>query len=217
MNDNYRTFDTLDQITPDDVAWLKSGSHVKGRYVENPFAIFYTTKRGVSKGIRCHIMHDGSIKWRTWTHRNASDGLTTEESRIFDPETYNKRMERKASRDIAKAQARHNCNPLKVGDIFSGSYGYDATLWQFYEVVKVSKSGQTVTVRELAHETDSGYGYCDWKCRPIKGRYCGGEERHKVQVTTWGKEPEPYIKIESFLYAYLDNNPTEWKHADNYH
>lgn len=212
-----RQFDTIDQIKPRDVDWLKAGSTIIGRYVNNKRTILYATKRGITKGITCYICSDGTTKWRTWTSRNTSDGLTTEEARIFDPETYQRRMQRKTSRDFAKAQAKNACAPVKVGDIFSGSYGYDATLWKYYEVVSVSKSGKTVNVRELAHETAEGYGQLDWKCRPKKGCYRGDTERHKVQVSTYGNEPVPYIKIESFLWAYLDKNPTEWDSADNYH
>lgn len=39
--------------------------------------------------------------------------------------------------------------PLKAGDIFCWSWGYDQTNIDFFEVISVSASGKTVKVREL--------------------------------------------------------------------
>lgn len=214
---NTMIFDSLHDVTSEAVEWLKCGSEHRGGYVTNPRSIIYKTSRGVSKSMSCYIMRDGSVKWRAFTARgNQSEGLTDEEARYFAPEVYARRIERKNERKSARKQAEQGA-PVKVGDIFAGSFGYDATLWEFFEVVKVSKSGKTVTVRELGHETAAGYGFNSWKCRPVRGAYRGDEQRHAVQWSTFGGEATPYIKIASYEWAYLETNPDRWYDADNYH
>lgn len=221
MNENTRIFNTLDEIAADDVAWLKDGSTNNGRYINNNRAIIYTTKRGVTKSITCFVYSNGDIKWRSFTTRNSSDGLTNEEARVFAPQVFARRkarndeMERRAADKLASAMK--TARPVSVGDVFAGSFGYDATLWCFYEVVSVSKSGKSVTVRELRHETASGYGYNDWKCRPALGCYKGAQEKHVVKWSTYSNEATPYFTVMSYMSAYRLADPTAWHDADNYH
>lgn len=217
LNDTTLKVDRLDEITPDDVAWLKSGSHIKGRYIENPNSVIYTTSRGVSKQAKCFVCSNGNVKWHTFSNRQRYDSLSDEEAKWLDPDTYARRMGRKEKWRDEREKAKQEIPPVKVGDIFAGSFGYDATLWDFFEVVDVSSTGKTVTVRELKHETQSGYGYNDWKCRPVPSSYVGKPIKKKVQVTMYGGETVPYLKISSYEYAYLCADPTEWHDADNYH
>lgn len=213
MNENTKAFPSLSDVPREAVDWLMAGSERKGSYVFNPRMIIYRTKRGVSKSISCYVNEDGSVKWRSMTSRgNVSDGLTTEEAAIFSPDLYKRRMERKRA-----AKAPITGDHVRVGDIFAGSYGYDATLWCFYEVVAVSKSGKSVTVRELSHQTANGYGFNDWRCRPIPGSYCGDPERHTVLYTKRGDDAEAYIKINSYMWAHIERDPTKWHDADNYY
>jgi hypothetical protein len=57
---------------------------------------------------------------------------------------------------------------IKVGDIFSRSWGYDQTNVNYYQVVKVSPSGKTLTFREI------GKAYVDdnqTSCVPVKDAF----------------------------------------------
>lgn len=212
-------FDTINDVTPAAVEWLHSGSSVVGHRVRNDRSIYYTTKRGISKGVRCFDMPDGTTKWSTWSMRNSYDYLTQEEKRVFDPVAAKKHDDRisadkeKEREQLAKVK---DTQGFKVGDILAGSYGYDATLYEFHQVVKVSDTGKTIWTRELRHETKPGYGYNDWKCRPVPNSFCGDAEKHKVLWATWNKEPTPYIKLTSYMSA--DKvDPEDWHDADNYH
>ena len=220
VEEKARFFDSLQDVTTESVEWLKAGSTAKGYAVNNDRAIYYKTRRGVSKGCRCFVMPNGSIQWRTWSlSGNVNDGLTTEEARVFSPDLAAKRDKRREEYKQEKQAAAKAGRAVKVGDVFGGSYGYDATLYEFYEVLRVSESGRTVWVRELAHETAPGYGYNDWKCRPVPGSYARGSEveKHLVQYDTWSKDARPYFKIASFLHVYLLDDVTEWHDADDYH
>lgn len=224
MNDNVITCESLSDVTPDMVNWLKAGSERKGAYITNNRVIIYRTKRGVCKSITCYVMSDGSCKWRSFTGRgNSHDGLTNEEAQYFAPDVYARRMERSAkyADDAANRLANAERIPVKVGDVFAGCYGYDATLWEFYEVISVSSTGKTVTVRELAHETESGYGYNDWRCRPAVGCYARGSkpEKHVIKwsVDSRNNTAEPYFTVTSFMSATRLHDVTAWHDADNYH
>jgi hypothetical protein len=56
---------------------------------------------------------------------------------------------------------------IKVGDIFSSSWGYDQTNVNFYEVVSVT--ARTVKVREIGAEYSDDGGFR--RLRPAKGRF----------------------------------------------
>ena len=220
VEEKARFFDSLQDVTAQDVAWLKGGSAAKGYTVNNERAIYYKTRRGVSKGCRCYVMPSGAVQWRTWSlSGNVSDGLTTEEARVLSPDIAAKRDERRADREKSKREAVRAGRAVKVGDVFGDCYGYDATLWEFYEVLRVSESGRTVWVRELAHETKPGYSFNDWKCRPVPGSYARGSktQKHLLQFTTWDKEPRPYFKIDSCIQPELIEDVTAWHDADDYH
>ena len=216
--DNHAFFDRLEDIGPDAVEWLKAGSEQRGRYIHNDRAIFYSTKNGTRKGI---VYHKGARHpWRTWTARGTRDRLTNEEARIFAPEIAwaREELKRDHAARIADKRERLGTVPVKVGDVFGGSYGYDATIWHFYEVVKVSESGKTIWTREVAQEGEYD-GPCSWLCRPVPGRYMKEAEKHAVKWETWRNDgpARPYFKANEVMNAYLLDDVEKWRHGDNYH
>lgn len=58
---------------------------------------------------------------------------------------------------------------VKIGDVFVGSYGYDATFYEAYVVVGFTPSGKSLKVKKLfktnASDEISGYGPCAWGIR----------------------------------------------------
>lgn len=63
---------------------------------------------------------------------------------------------------------------IHVGDVFISEWGYSMTLVDFYQVVKVSKTGKSVTVREIGRKVVGGkggaYGY---RVAPVKDAFTG--------------------------------------------
>ena len=216
MATEYRNFDSIEQITAEDIAWLKAGSYVSRGYIYNPRSVNYRTKRGVAKNMTCYVNSVGRVKWRSYTlNGTPKDGLTKEEMRYFEPEKYAEKQEQARERKmLAKAKAEKNAadNPVKVGDIFKGSYGYEACIYDYFEVVAVSKTGKSVTVRELAQERNST-GWCDWESRAISGRYVGKPMRKNLNFD--GNTPN--FKVSSYEWAYRTDNPEEWDSGYNYH
>lgn len=68
---------------------------------------------------------------------------------------------------------RINIHGVKVGDLFYDCFGYDATLYDFYQVVAL-KGKQTVVLRKVAKEGKQT-GFCSWESKPIKGKFASEE------------------------------------------
>ena len=68
---------------------------------------------------------------------------------------------------------------IRVGDIFVASWGYSMSLNDFYEVVELSKTGKTCTIRPIKSRVVSGHGLYDFEgcyVLPVTegaDRYCG--------------------------------------------
>lgn len=99
----------------------------------------------------------------------------------------------------AKSKADHS---LKVGDILDGSWGYDQTNVDFYQVVEV-KSPKTVVIREIASQTVEWNDHA-WsgQCMPVKDKFTGdpmvkrpsGDNHIKMTsylwISPWDGEPK---------------------------
>lgn len=94
-------------------------------------------------------------------------------------------------------------NRIVEGDVLASQWGYGMTIVCFYEVLKVSASGKTVTVRELRKRLgpeDPKTG--DERAWPVTD----GEDRFrnpdmlKRRVKCYGGEP--FIAINDYEHAY---------------
>lgn len=172
------------------------------------------TNRGCRRLIACWLMPDGHYDWRVWQSRNgwAAANMTAEIQKVVEPERYAKRVAKKTARKTARNTVS---GTVKIGSIFASSFGYDATLWHFYEVVSVSPSGKTVRVMPLKQETAAGNcGPMSWRCRPVPHAFCGSSSQKRVDYNG-----TPSITMSSYEYAYLMNDSQigKWHDADNYH
>lgn len=90
---------------------------------------------------------------------------------------------------------------LKAGDVLDASWGYDQTNVDFYQVIEVSASGQSVTIRPIAARSVED-GWQQGVCWPLANEFTGGPETHRVlpgdsvKVRDWGVyaskwEPRP--------------------------
>jgi hypothetical protein len=94
------------------------------------------------------------------------------------------KQSRASAAKTAKANARKQPNPFKVGDILHYSYGYDATINQFAEVMSVS--GQSVAIRRIRAE-QVGEGWATGcKVKPVPGSAYGEEETTKLAYSAYG-------------------------------
>lgn len=102
---------------------------------------------------------------------------------------------------------RINATGMEVheGDIFVCSWGYSMVLVDFYQVTKVSKTGKTINVRQLATKVIDGAisspqgGYV----APIKDRFVGGELKNKRVKGDYSVNHRPMFTVNSFSTAHL--------------
>lgn len=75
--------------------------------------------------------------------------------------------------------------PVKVGDIFYNSWGYDQTNIDWYQVTKVSPTGKTCKIRPIAGKLKET-GFMSGQTVPHKGKFTGKEIQKKIRIS--GKE-----------------------------
>lgn len=90
-----------------------------------------------------------------------------------------------------RRQSQNVAHTFAVGDILSGSWGYEQTNVEFYQVVEVP-SANYVMIRELAHVSSGETGYMTGTCMPDPGNYVGEAIRRKVNQGS--------VKINSSVY-----------------
>lgn len=207
----------LTDVTPELINELKASAYSKAGYRGNTKVLDVLTSRGVSKYVTClpSSTTPGEFIWEANAGRGWSAANVTKEMlRIFAPEKAKKIDERNQASRKARAMPDGS---VKVGSIFAGSFGYDATLWDFFEVVSISATGKTCKVRTLKHETRScaGGGYMDWECRPVPHHFSGALETKRIDYSC----SQPCISVSSYESAYLvePDKVGKWYHADNYH
>lgn len=76
-------------------------------------------------------------------------------------------QEKKEERRILKAKTINDqLSNLKIGDLFSNSWGYDQTNVDFYQVTEIK--GKTFTIREIGNETVPGSGIANGMAARVK-------------------------------------------------
>ncbi|MBQ2285564.1 MAG: hypothetical protein II244_07865 [Clostridia bacterium] len=107
----------------------------------------------------------------------------------YELNNINDRIDKKAAeRDLKKNYK----TSLKVGDIMHGSWGYDMTINEFYQVVEIKN--KTITLREVGVERKAaGYYYED--VRPEANCFIGEPIKRILQVRFYDGKPYEYIKL----------------------
>lgn len=122
------------------------------------------------------IAFQGKSNKPLWHYRFTSEERRTEQVRATT-ETRREVLARKAADKAAKAAFKHD---LKVGDIFTSSWGYDQTNVDFYEVTEVP-SGKSVKLRPVGKTSVNESGRYDYVV-PVPGSYCGDEFAKRVDT-----------------------------------
>lgn len=75
--------------------------------------------------------------------------------------------------------------PVKVGDIFTYSWGYDQTNVDYYEVVGVTPSGKSVRVRQIAERETYDAHMMTGTSVPVPGKYIGPPLTKRLVLETY--------------------------------
>ena len=90
-----------------------------------------------------------------------------------------------------RAAERAKPHDLKVGDILTGSWGYDQTNIDWVEVIEVP-GPRTVIIREIGCEVERNDGYGSDLVTPAKGSYTSEAKRKvvnngSIKLSSWGR------------------------------
>lgn len=107
----------------------------------------------------------------------------------YELKNINDRIERK---ETEKELKKNYKTSLKVGDIMHGSWGYDMTINEFYQITEIRN--RTVILREVGMERKAaGYYYED--VRPCTNCFVGEPIKRILQVQFYNGKPYEYIKL----------------------
>lgn len=102
-----------------------------------------------------------------------------------------RKAERKAERD-ADLSAMRAC--VKVGSIFVSSWGYDQTNVNAYQVIAISQSKATVTIRPITTVGVEGTdGFMSQKVKPCPGVWADNYAPLKKRITPHGIKIDRHI------------------------
>ena len=83
---------------------------------------------------------------------------------------------------------------IRPGEIWGSRWGSTMTLWSFYEVLSVSKSGKSIRVRELETKTEGAEDRGgNIRVVPIPRQYRGAPMTRRLRVAEWQPEPELFF------------------------
>jgi hypothetical protein len=114
----------------------------------------------------------------------------------------------RAAKRAAEEARMAEVEPVKVGDIFYSSWGYDQTNVDFFEVISVSASGKTAEVVGLSKDREyRGSGSDSVVARPGSGNQEKARRVH-LRLSTWGGKPSWYFSVNSYSSASMwDGRP----------
>ena len=120
----------------------------------------------------------GAIKNHAWKWAFRSEQLRTEYTENWF-NNLSAAEAAKTAKSIAAKTWRHDWIP---GTILNGSWGYDQTNVEFYQVTNVSPTSNSITIRELAHDVVPGSGgFMSEAVTPRKDEFIGPERRALVK------------------------------------
>jgi hypothetical protein len=123
----------------------------------------------------------------------------------------NQKVKEKQDRLAEKAKARQEfVNPYKVGDILYGSWGYDQTNIDFFQVVEVGN--RSLKIREIGSRSVRTTSWCSEYVEPVKDRFVK-DEIHRVNLVihSWGGKASHSIK--SPIHGHLNKHEGGTHHS----
>ena len=112
----------------------------------------------------------------------------------------------------ALEQPTPNAEGVRIGDLLYGTWGYEQTNVDFFEVVAL-KGAHTAILREITGEYVGGYAMQGY-VRPCRGEYVG-EETYTVRtkVSDWFGKPRLWIRHPTASGHMLDRTTDDAEHA----
>lgn len=124
-----------------------------------------------------------------YSYQNEMDAARSIKSYVeYELKNINDRIER---REAEKELKKNYKTSLKVGDIMHGSWGYDMTINEFYQITEIKN--KTITLREVGRQRKAAGMYED--VRPKANCFIGEPIKRILQVRFYDGKPYEYIKL----------------------
>lgn len=167
---------------------------------QNDFGIVYAYE---SKGVPYAIAYRGTAGRSEWHTRFRSFEQRSE----YIEKWLTALTDRACARSALKEQRKAFRTEWKVGTVLSGSWGYEQTNVEFWQVVELSPSGKTAKIRELVQDGLEGeYHYMTGKSVPALNVFTGRERT--VRVQTDGRHS--HCHVDSCYLSEWDGRPKHW-------
>lgn len=127
----------------------------------------------------------------------------------YELKNINDRIER---REAEKELKKNYKTSLKPGDIMHGSWGYDMTINEFYQIVEIRN--RTVILRELGMERKAAGMY--ESVRPEANCFIGEPIKRILQVNFYNGKAHEYIKLSEVCNLYLCEDTNRYYHENHW-
>lgn len=94
---------------------------------------------------------------------------------------YHWQLERAANKAANRAEKKAFKTNLKVGAILVGTWGYDQTNVEAFQVLEVSESGKSIKMRAVALRSEGETSWCSSNVTPVVNSFIGPTIRGMVQ------------------------------------
>jgi len=103
---------------------------------------------------------------------------------------------------MGKTLKKEEESPVKVGDIFYNSWGYDQTNIDWYQVVALTGSGKSVKIRPIEGKIKET-GFMSGESTPVKGKFKGPAVTKRLGMHSG----EPYLPSKYGWTSLWDGKP----------
>ena len=133
-----------------------------------------------------------------YSYQNEMDAARSIKSHVeYELKNINDRIER---REAEKELKKNYKTSLKVGDIMHGSWGYDMTINEFYQITEIRN--RTIILREIG-TFKKAMGHQDLDVKPRSDYFIGEPIKRILQVYFIDGKPHEYIKLNEVCDLYL--------------
>ena len=138
----------------------------------------------------------------------ARENAARNNAREISPEAFAARVAYMA----ALEQPTPNADGVRIGDLFYGTWGYEQTNVDFFEIVAL-RGAHTAILRKIAGEYVGGYAMQGY-VRPCRGEYIG-DDTYTVRTRTqdWCGRPRLWIRHPTANGHILDRTTDDAEHA----
>lgn len=147
-------------------------------YIKNPLGLTEEQQQQAAENLSAHYAEQAA---REAAHRG--------NGREISLETFAARLEYQARRE----QPTPNADGVRIGDLFYGSWGYEQTNVDFFQVVAL-KGKHTAIIAKIAGDYVGGFSMSG-NVRPCRDEFIDGEQYTvRTKTVDWFGEPRMMMK-----------------------